>query len=139
METKVKKNINSVKSDIENAVGNKRTGKAVNAKAETGKAKAEEANTIYFTITGTKYYYGKDFFEKDQIVRLEKEPDNEYDKESIKVMLDGLGDVGHVANSPYTVIGDSWSAGRIYDKIGDTAEGTVMYVTPNGILCRINQ
>ena len=27
---------------------------------------------------------------------------------------------------------------RLYDKIGDTAEGTVLYIPPNGILCSLN-
>lgn len=54
-------------------------------------------------------------------IRLEKEPDNEYDKEAIKVTYEGLGKIGYVANSSYTVIGESMSAGRLYDKIGDTA------------------
>ena len=31
---------------------------------------------IYFTITGTKFFYGSDFFEKDMKVTLKKEPDN---------------------------------------------------------------
>ena len=90
---------------------------------------------IYFTIAGTKHHFGQDFMEKDMKVRLEKEPDNEYDREAIKVMLDGLGHVGYVANSPYTVVGESYSAGRLYDKIGDTAEGTVLYVLDKGVLC----
>ena len=90
---------------------------------------------IYFTIAGTKYHYGQDFMEKGMTVRLEKEPDNEVDREAIKVMLEGLGHIGYVANSPYTVVGESWSAGRLYDKIGDTAEGTVLYVMDKGILC----
>lgn len=70
-------------------------------------------------------------------VKLVKEPDNEYDSEAIKVEMDGLGQVGYVANSPHTVQGDSMSAGRLYDKIGDTAEGTVLYVLPKGVLCYI--
>ncbi len=90
---------------------------------------------IYFTIAGTKHHYGQDFIEKDMKVRLEKEPDNEYDREAIKVMMDGLGHVGYVANSPYTVLGESYSAGRLYDKIGDTAEGTILYVLDKGVLC----
>ncbi len=94
---------------------------------------------IYFTIAGTQFYYGKDFFEKDMKVRLVKEPDNPFDKEAILVWVEGLGDVGHVANSPYTVIGESYSAGRLYDKIGDTAEGTILYVLKNGILCCITE
>ena len=90
---------------------------------------------IYFTIAGSGHYFGQEFMEKDMPVRLEKEPDNDYDKEAIKVMMEGLGLVGYVANSPHTVQGESWSAGRLYDKIGDTAEGTILYVMDSGVLC----
>ena len=93
---------------------------------------------IYFTITGTNHFFGKDFLEKDMKVRLVKDPDNEYDSEAIKVELEGLGQIGHVANSPYTVCGESYSAGRLYDKIGDTAEGTILFVLNNGVLCCIS-
>ncbi len=86
---------------------------------------------IYFTITGTNHYYGQKFFEPQMPVRLVKEPDNKYDTEAIKVELEGLGQVGYVANGPHTVAGESYSAGRLYDKIGDTAEGTILYVLPN--------
>ncbi len=92
---------------------------------------------IYFTIAGTKHHHGKDFMEKGMTVHLEKEPENEYDHEAIKVTLEGLGLVGYVANSPYTVVGESWSAGRLYDKIGDTAEGTILYVLDEGVLCYV--
>ena len=90
---------------------------------------------IFFTIAGMKHHFGQKFMEKDMKVRLEKEPDNEHDREAIKVLLDGLGLIGYVVNSPWTVAGESWSAGRLYDKIGDTAEGTVLYVLDNGVLC----
>ena len=40
-----------------------------------------------------------------------------FDAEAIKVELEGLGTVGYVANSPYTVLGESYSAGRLYDEI----------------------
>ena len=90
---------------------------------------------IYFTITGTNHHYGNDFMEKDMKVNLEKEPDNKYDTEAIKVMMEGLGHVGYVANSPFTVMGESYSAGRLYDKIGDIAEGTILYVLNKGVLC----
>lgn len=96
-------------------------------------------NKIFFTITGTKYRYGQEFFVPGMTVKLIKEPDNEVDKEAIKVELEGLGHVGYVANSPYTVAGESYSAGRLYDKIGDTAEGTVLYVLPKGVLCFVNE
>lgn len=64
-------------------------------------------------------------------------PDNEVDKEAIRVEMPGLGKVGYVANSSYTVKGESWSAGRIYDKIGETAEGTVMYKLPRCVICSL--
>ena len=89
---------------------------------------------IYFTITGVNHYYGDRFFEKGMKVDLVKEADNKVDSEAIKVTLKGLGTVGYVANSPYTVIGESYSAGRLYDEIGNTAEGTILYVTDMGIV-----
>lgn len=79
---------------------------------------------VYFTIAGTNHLLGQDFFEPKMEVKLIKEPDNEYDKEAIRVEMDGLGLVGYVANSPYTVQGESMSAGRMYDRIGDTARGS---------------
>lgn len=95
--------------------------------------------TIYFTITGTKYRYGSEFFKPGTDVTLKKEPENEYDREAIKVEMKGLGQVGYVANSPFTVLGESMSAGRLYDRIGDTASGTVLYVLPQGVLCTLNK
>ena len=92
---------------------------------------------IYFTLTGVKHYYGTDFLEKGMKIRLEKEPDNKYDKEAIQVTLSGVGKIGYVANSPYTVIGESVSAGRLYDKIGDTAYAKIILITPTGVLCKV--
>lgn len=92
---------------------------------------------VFITLTGTKYYYGNDFMKKGMKIRLEKEPDNEYDKEAIKVTCEGLGKMGYVANSSYTVMGESMSAGRVYDKIGDTAYAKVVLVTTAGTLCKI--
>lgn len=92
---------------------------------------------VFFTLTGTKHYFGKDFLKPGMKLLLKKEPDNEYDKEAIMVTVDGLGKIGYVANSPYTVIGESMSAGRVYDKIGDTAIGEVVFVTTQGTLCRV--
>ena len=61
-------------------------------------------SNIYFTITGLNHYYGNEFLEKEMIVYLKKDKDNEYDKEAISVNLAGLGKIGYVANSPYTVL-----------------------------------
>ena len=92
---------------------------------------------VYITLTGTKYYFGKEFLEKGMKLKLEKEPDNKYDTEAVKVICEGLGKIGYVANSPYTVIGEAISAGRLYDKIGDTAYAKVVLVTEKGTICKI--
>ena len=97
------------------------------------------ADKIYFTITGTNHYHGKCFLEPKMKVRLKKEPDNPVDSEAIKVEMPGVGIIGYVANSPYTAIGESHSAGRLYDKIGNTATGTVLYVMAEGVLCTLDQ
>ena len=55
---------------------------------------------VYFTITGMNHYLGSDFLKKGMKVKLIKEPDNEYDKEAIRVELKGLGKIGYVANKP---------------------------------------
>lgn len=91
---------------------------------------------MYFTIAGCRHYFGSDFMKKGMKVKLVKEPDNEYDKEAIKVIYEGLGKVGYVANSSYTVIGEAMSAGRLYDKIGDIAYAKVVLVTQRGTICK---
>lgn len=94
--------------------------------------------TIYFTIAGTNHHHGQEFIEPNMKVKLVKEPDNEVDSEAIKVEMPGIGLIGYVANSPYTVVGESYSAGRLYDKIEEEAAGTVMYVLPRGVLCSLD-
>ena len=86
---------------------------------------------IYFTITGTHHYYGSDFLKPGMKVRLIKDHKNEFDKEAIAVKMDGLDTVGYVANS--------YSAGRLYDKIHHNAKGTVLYVLPKGVVCRLEE
>ena len=94
---------------------------------------------VFFTLTGMNHYHGDGFLKKGMKVRLIKEPDNEYDKEAIRVELKGLGKIGYVANSPYTVLGDSKSAGRIYDQIKKKAKGTVLLITQRGALCKLKK
>ena len=92
---------------------------------------------IYVTLTGTKYYHGKDFLEPGMKLKLIKEPDNQHDNEAIRVELPGLGKIGYLANSPNTVIGESLSAGRVYDHIGKKTEAKVKIITDLGVLCRV--
>lgn len=92
---------------------------------------------IYFTLTGMNYFLGQEFLEPGMKVKLKKEFDNQYDKEAILVLLDGLGPIGHVANSCNTVKGESFSAGRIYDLFKKKAEGKVVYMLDYGAICEL--
>ena len=93
--------------------------------------------TYYVTLTGLKYRFGTEPFAVGQKVKLVKEPENDYDREAIRAELPGLGKVGYVANSTHTVTGDCFSAGRIYDKIGDTATAKVKYILANAVVCSV--
>ena len=81
----------------------------------------------------------KDFLEAGMRLMLENELDNEYDKEANQVKLESLECIGYVANSPRTIVGESYNAGRLYDKISDKAFGKVLYVMPTGVLCKLNK
>ena len=91
---------------------------------------------VYITVSGMAYRYRTDFIAESMVgslkLQLEKEPDNKYDKEAIMVKAPGLGKVGYVANSVNTVCEDCYSAGRLYDKIGDRAECLVEYKLGEG-------
>ena len=94
---------------------------------------------IFFSFTGTNHYYGPDFLKNGMKIRLKKEPDNEHDKEAICAELKGLGKIGYVANSTYTVIGDSYSAGRLYEHMGEKAKAKILIVTERGVLYELKE
>ena len=94
---------------------------------------------VYVTITGVNHYHGAEFLEPGAKVRLIKDPENKYDHEAIRVEMEGLGKIGYVANSCTTVLGDSFSAGRLYDRIGQTATAKVRHVLSKGVLCQVRR
>ena len=94
---------------------------------------------VFITVTGADHYLGDEFLEKGTRVLLIKEPEDKYDHEAIRVEMEGLGKIGYVANSCHTVLGDSFSAGRLYDRIGDRAVARVKHVLSRGIICSVRQ
>ena len=94
---------------------------------------------IYITISGAEFRYGIEFLEKGMTVKLVKEPDNQYDNEAIKVELKPFGTIGYVANSVKTVIGECYSAGRLYDKIENEAEAEIAYLTDSFAIARVKE
>lgn len=93
---------------------------------------------MYVTITGCVYRYGLAVFKPGMTVTLIKEPENKYDREAIRVEVEGLGIVGYIANSPKTVRGTSMSAGRLYDKIGGKVKATVDFILPDSVICSVD-
>ena len=92
---------------------------------------------LYFTLVGCNHYFGMGFMKKGMKLKLKKEPKNEYDAEAIMVKMKGIGKVGYVGNSTYTVQGDTMSAGRLYDRIGKKASAKIVYVLPNAAICKV--
>ena len=92
---------------------------------------------VYITVTGTLYRYGTEMVEKGDILYLKKDTNNEYDTESIQVNHIPFGKIGYVANSVQTVIGECISAGRLYDKIGQTTEAVVTFKSEDYIICKV--
>ena len=92
---------------------------------------------VYITVTGTLYRYGTEMVEKGDILYLKKDTNSEYDTESIQVNHIPFGKIGYVANSVRTVIGECMSAGRLYDKIGQTAEAVVTFKSQDYIICKV--
>ena len=94
-------------------------------------------NTVLITITGVGNYYGKKPFKIGRIVKLEKEPDNEYDPSAVVVTLPYINKIGYVANSVNTVFDGTYSASRLYDKFEKAAYAQVMVVTHSSVIARL--
>ena len=94
-------------------------------------------STMFVTITGIGNYYGAKPFEIGRVVRLVKEPDNKHDSDAIRVELPFIETIGYVANSTNTVYRGTYSAGRIYDKIEDSAFAEVAFITHSSVIAAV--
>lgn len=91
----------------------------------------------FITITGLNHYYDKKPFEVGLILKIVKEPENEYDHEAIRVELPYIGTVGYVANSPSTVFRGTVSSGRLYDRIEGYAYAQVCFITHSSVIALV--
>lgn len=93
--------------------------------------KTKKKNTkLYATIVAYPEFLD---LRPGDMVTLTKDPSNPVDDEAIMVTKAGIEKHGFIANSVDTVVRGTYSAGRLYDKIGDTAVAKVKHVvnTPN--------
>jgi hypothetical protein len=93
---------------------------------------------VNVAVTGTKHYYGVDFFKIGMIVRLRKDHDNLHDSEAILVEIPPIGRVGYVANSLYTVPKGCRSAGRVYDTFGEMTYGIVRFIVKDIVILEVS-
>lgn len=92
---------------------------------------------MYITITGMSHYLGLDVFRINQLLILEVEPDNSIDNEAIKVSIEGGAMVGYVANSVYTIVKGTHSAGYIYRDIKDKVYAKVNFITHESVIAEL--
>ena len=92
---------------------------------------------LYVTVVGLKNYKGNQVFKLKSIVKLIKEPENDYDTEAIMCEVKYIGKTGYIANSTKTVIKGTMSAGRVYDKIGDVSFAEVKFIADDSVIAKI--
>lgn len=92
---------------------------------------------LFTTIVGLKNYEGSKVFKIGSIVKLVKEPDNDFDLEAIACEMKYIGKVGYIANSTRTVTKGTMSAGRIYDKIGDISFCEVKFISTDSVIAKV--
>ena len=88
----------------------------------------EEDKSIYISINHLDDYLRVMNLRVGDILALKKEPDNLYDDEAIAVYTKENCKCGYVANSVSTVARGTFSAGRVYDQIGDKTKCIVSFV-----------
>lgn len=96
-----------------------------------------EDKDLYFTVNAVNMFHGIKPFKIGSILKLVKEPENDYDSEAIRVELRYAGTSGYVANSVKTVAKGTYSGGRLYDKILDVDYGKVEFILHEEIIAKI--
>ncbi|WP_323735953.1 HIRAN domain-containing protein [Methanosphaera sp. ISO3-F5] len=96
-----------------------------------------EEKELYFTINAVNMFHGIKPYKIGSIIKLVKEPENDYDMEAIRIELRYAGKSGYVANSVKTVAKGTYSAGRLYDKILDEDYGKVIFIIQDTIIAKI--
>ncbi len=91
----------------------------------------------FITITGVKNYYGFKPFKVGKLFKIRKDFDNIYDGDAIVAELPFIDTIGYVANSVHTVYDGTVSAGRLYDKIGDYAYASTMFITHSSVIALV--
>ena len=92
--------------------------------------------TTFVTITGLQHHVEETVL-PGAIFKCVKEPQNKFDDEAIRVELPGVGKAGYIANQWRTVARGTYSAGRLYDKVGEVSFAEVKFSLGNTVICQV--
>ena len=92
---------------------------------------------IYVTINHTEEYGGTVHCRPGDKITLKKDHDNIYDDEAIAAYGKHGTKCGYVANSVGTVARGTYSAGRVYDKMEETASCEIKFILDSNIIAEV--
>ena len=92
---------------------------------------------MFVTVTGFSHYWDKKPFSIGQQFLCVKDPQNPYDSEAIAVFALGGYKVGYLANGVKTKANGTFSAARIYDRVGSYFFIEVCFSTDTKIICQV--
>lgn len=91
----------------------------------------------YITLTALGNYIDiKELAVGEELI-LEKDKENQYDDEAIKVMVPTIVRKGYVANSIHTKCKGTHSAGYIYNMFDETCKCVVRFIYDKGAIAEI--
>lgn len=92
---------------------------------------------MYITVIAFENMHGKKPLKLGAIVKLEKEPSNQYDSEAIACEMRHFGKIGYVANSTRSVVKGTMSGGRLYDKIADVYFARIQFIKGTTAIAKV--
>jgi hypothetical protein len=92
---------------------------------------------MHITIMAFNNLHGSKPLKLGGIVKLVKEPENQYDQEAIACEMRHYGKIGYVANSTSTVAKGTMSAGRAYDKISDEYIAKIQFIIGTNAIAKV--
>lgn len=92
---------------------------------------------MYITIMAFNNMHGSKPLKLGGIVKLSKEPENQYDSEAVACEMRYFGKIGYVANSTTTVCKGTMSAGRLYDKISDEYFAKILFIIGDKAIAKV--
>lgn len=98
-----------------------------------------ENSETRFTIVGIHAYGNRRFLQNGTAIKIYKEPENEYDPYAVRVEIDGVGCIGHIANSARTIRLGCTSSKEICDMIGTCASAIIVEAYPQYAIAVLNE